>query len=44
MFSRNAAFGVETHHPDALRLSFVTAGPAELAEAVRRLAAALDAT
>ena len=43
-FVPGAAFGVETHHPDALRLSFATAGPAELAEAVRRLAAALDAT
>jgi 2-aminoadipate transaminase len=38
------AFGVETAHPRSLRLSFATTSPADLAEAVRRLAAALDDT
>jgi 2-aminoadipate transaminase len=35
------AFSVDGDHRDAMRLSFVTATPAQLAEGVRRLAAAL---
>lgn len=41
-FVPGRAFGVEAAHPRALRLSFATTGPEGLAEAVRRLAAALD--
>lgn len=42
-FVPGAAFGVEGTHPTALRLSFATTSPSGLAEAVRRLGAALAA-
>ena len=42
-FVPGTAFAVGTDHRRSLRLSFATASPDELDEAVRRLAAALDA-
>lgn len=42
-FVPGAAFAVTTPATEALRLSFATAAPAEIDEAVRRLARALDA-